>query len=488
MTTERRAWYEPPAPRDWRRPSVTELQRLQSATSLRKAILDRSCNPPAKVLDGGSLTSSSSSSGRSFIPGGDKSLLERSLHDVTSNVPLDDGLKRSAGPRGGGEGRPSSLRRNQSLVNLSATNAFRNWSGTPVLDGVVTSPPQSRPRSSSLTKYAPLPSISSTKDSEHQPPPLVRSRTFDVIDTTMINLPSLGDSDAIHDQEPEGEEPPCLVTVSIEGKTLTEFLSHARDGLLRSRPATRYGRAEAYPSPGAPGLVEGLWEMQTGGVSWVTETTSPHHLNFPIDTKLSEESHFVPSHREGNDTTLPGVQSEDTEDMKKVSSASDREPLETPVRSEEADDAGDNDNSLNSDDDDYDDDDDSDSDSDSDNGDSDDDDDDSDENEVGSENNGKSHHKIEANITRHNSPANEEVEKIIEDINVYFMLPDGSLLVVCTSPRWSLEELLGCVGGMRAGGRRVEVVMEGVQQRYLDSSLQDLGITHNTTVYLLEAG
>ncbi|MPC78112.1 hypothetical protein E2C01_072590 [Portunus trituberculatus] len=353
MSTDRR-WYEPPTPRDWRRPSATELQRLQSSMSLRKAILDRttSSTPISKTLDRTSLSTSSSSSGRSVIPEVNKSLLERNLQEFVSKELLNDPLKRPIRLPAGRDSRPASLRRNQSLANLNASYILKNWHGTDVFESVVTTP--SRPRSSSMTKYAPLPSITSAKNPEYQPPPLIRSRTFDVIDTKMKNLPTVDDSQVNHGQESEKEnelEPPLLVTASIEGKTLSEYLSHARDGLLRSRPATRYGRSELFKSFG---------ENYPVGVAWASEGTSLNPFQFSV-SKHNKESLFYPSYND-------------------------------------------------------------------------------------------------------------------------------SLLVVRTSSDWNLAALLGAVGGMRMGGRRLQVMLDGVHERDLSTGIQDLGIVHNTTVYLLHAG
>ena len=466
MSTERR-WYEPPTPRDWRRSSVTELQRLQSSTSLRKTILDRTSSTPAsKTLDSTALNSSSSS-GRSIVPGLDKNLLEKNLQEIASNGPLGDPLKRTVKPLAGGDSRPMSLRRNQSLANLNTSYVLKNVHGADVFESVATTPP--RPRSSSMTKYAPLPSIASTKSPEFQPPPLIRSRTFDVIDTKMKNLPTVDDSQATQELEPERElelEHPCLVTVNIEGKTLIEFLSHARDGLLRSRPATRYGRSEQYPKQ-----VEGL-----GGVGWASTITSL------------------------NPFTLPIMQSEDTEDEQQERQCEDYQGLagemtanrerKDNMTDEDNDGGSENNNSDNDDSDDDDDDDDDESDGDDDDSDSDDNSDDNSDDSDGDDDDYDSDGKdneMRGKDIKHNPQTKQPLESN-EDIHIYFMLPDDSLLLVCTTLGWTLAALVEAVGGMRVGGRRMKVVMDGVQQQDLNSNLQDLGITHNTTVYLLEAG
>lgn len=75
------------------------------------------------------------------------------------------------------------------------------------------------------------------------PPPMIRSKTFDVIETKLTNLPVVeGESGS---SESSSRLSDRIVTVNIEGKSLTEFLSHAKDGLLMSRPGTRYGRSDS---------------------------------------------------------------------------------------------------------------------------------------------------------------------------------------------------------------------------------------------------
>ncbi|XP_063862288.1 protein IWS1 homolog [Scylla paramamosain] len=517
MSTDRR-WYEPPTPRDWRRPSTTKL-RLQSSMSLRKAILDRtSSTPVSSTLDCTSPSTSSSSSGRSIIPEVDKSLLERNLQELLSNDPLDDPLKRDVRPPAGRNSRPASLRRNQSLANLNASYILRNWHGTDVFESVGTTP--SRPRSSSMTKYAPLPSIASAKNPEYQPPPLIRSKTFDVIDTKMKNLPTVDDSQANYGRESEKEnelEPRLLVIASIEGKTLPEYLSHARDGLLRSRPATRHGRLELFKSFG---------ENYPVGVAWASEGTSLNPFQFPV-TKHSKESFLFPSHSEADSDhcTLPDKQREDkefhrrilripsqdyqvvgemqdsrekkdmTDDNNDDCNCSDQEnddddddDDDDDGEDNEMDDDNDEDNDDEDDDDDEEEEDEGDNDDDDNDDDSDDDDDDDDSDDDDDDSGGgRNKDKIKEKNKEANSQA-EQSSRGNEDIHIYFMLPDGSLLVVHTSSGWTLAALLGAVAGMGMGGRRLQVVLDGVQERDLSSGIQDLGITHNTTIYLLPAG
>lgn len=318
MTTERRRgpetrWYEPPPPRAWH-PNSSELQRLEAAAHLRKTLLEVT---PTGPRDAGALRKNSKGSL-------DKGLLPQSLRGSTSSLssmakgPLNPPLGRvrkdhdkdylASMPNLSRQQAPV---RSSSESDFSATFVLKNkFKSQNDVRKVFAKTPPSRPRSSSLTKYEPLPNIrhsapnqevrsksegespmarrgaatlqkglrspwaeppspwaefsKSQRQSRQQgkvkspwtvpatprgdsdsnnnhgmadPPPMIRSKTFDVFETKMKNLP-------VVDSDSEGSESgnSRIVSVSIEGKPLTEFLTHAKDGLLMSRPGTRYGR------------------------------------------------------------------------------------------------------------------------------------------------------------------------------------------------------------------------------------------------------
>ncbi|XP_047493491.1 uncharacterized protein LOC125042071 [Penaeus chinensis] len=330
MTTERRRgpetrWYEPPTPRAWH-PNSSELQRLEAAAHLRKTLLEAT---PTGSRDAGALRRNSKVS---LEKGSlDKGLLPQNLRGSTSSLssmakgPLNPPLGRvrkdhdkdflASMPNLSRQQTPV---RSSSESDFSATFVLKNKykSQNDVRKAFAKTPP-SRPRSSSLTKYEPLPNIrhsapnqevrsksegespmprggaatlqkglrspwaeppspwaefsksqgqarqqgqvkspwtvpptprgasdSNNNQGMAEPPPMIRSKTFDVFETKLTNLP-------VVDSEPEDNEggDSRIVSVSIEGKSLTEFLTHAKDGLLMSRPGTRYGR-NAEPSQG----------------------------------------------------------------------------------------------------------------------------------------------------------------------------------------------------------------------------------------------
>ncbi|XP_050687703.1 uncharacterized protein LOC126981070 [Eriocheir sinensis] len=474
MTAERR-WYEPPTPRDWRRPSLAELQSLESSTALRKAILERNSSTPAgKTVDLASHKSSSSS-GRSTISEVDKNILERNF-PVTPIDPLNSPHARAMRPPAGRDGKPYSLRRKKTFTDLSDTYFFdKDWHGSDPLERPAVSLPGSRPRSSTMTKYAPLPSITSSKESQSQPPPLIRSKTFDVIDTKMKNLPTVDDSSVISRQKSEEEEePPYVVTVSIEGKTLKEYMSHARDGLLRSRPATKYGRSDQ------------THENPLLGVSWVSEKPLLYQVHLPqtkeSSTKIArlggaddgESEGDEGAGEEGSDTVMEATDKDNQEndDGNDVSNNNIDDEENENENTKGKDDDSNNEDSDDDDDDNSDDEESDDEDSDEEDSD---DDDDSDECDETKENNAMRYPQVEE------QPRGDD-----DDINVYFMLPDNSLLLARTTPLWTLTELLGVARGVRVDGRRLKVLLDGVHPQDLHTCLRDLGITHNTTVYLLE--
>lgn len=237
-----------------------------------------------------------------------------------------------------------------------------------------------------MTKYDPLPAINASpqasftammdsnnnKEPEFQPPPLIRSRTFDVIDTKMKNLPVV--DDLVDGDDPSRQAtPPHTVTVNIEGKPLTEFLSHARDGLLKSRPGTRYGRVE--PAAGS----------------------STHD-------ELRSNAIYEPSSLGESSTAAVG---------------------EVEPRDESS--------------------------------------------SGGLENAGQ----------------NAEAEKD-DDIIVYFKLPDDSLLLAASPKTRTLGDLLQVVANTQVGGRRLAVACDDINPTDLTRTLAELGITDNTTLYLLD--
>lgn len=335
MTTERRRgpesrWYEPPPPRAWH-PNTSELQRLEAAAHLRKSFLEAT---PTGSRDAGVLRRNS----KINLEKGnlEKGLLPPSLRGSTTSLssmakgPLNPPLGRvrkdhdkdllASMPNLSRQQAPT---RSSSELDFSATFVLKNkFKSQNDVGKVLTKTPPSRPRSSSLTKYEPLPKIRhsapnqevrsksegespmarrgaatlqkglrspwaeppspwtefsksqgqpsqqgkvrspwtvpptprGSSDSNNnrgaaEPPPMIRSKTFDVFETKMKNLP-------VVESDSEGNEAgdSRIVSVSIEGKPLTEFLTHAKDGLLMSRPGTRYGRNEPTkaptPSPG----------------------------------------------------------------------------------------------------------------------------------------------------------------------------------------------------------------------------------------------
>lgn len=473
MTAERR-WYEPPTPRDWRRSSLAELQSLESSTALRRAILERnSSTPVGKTVDLASYKSSSSS-GRSNISEVDRNILERNF-PITPIDPLSSPHTRAMRPPAGKGGRPYSLRRKETYTDLNSTYIFdKDWHGRDPLERPAVSLPGSRPRSSTMTKYAPLPSITSNKESQSQPPPLIRSRTFDVIDTKMKNLPTVDDSSVISRQksEEEEEEPPYVVTVSIEGKTLKEYLSHARDGLLRSRPATKYGRSDQ------------THENPLLGVSWVSEKPLLYQVHLSQRKESSTEIVRL-GEADGESDGEEGAEEEGADALKEAADKDNQNYDEGNDASNNNNDEDEDENTKGKDDDsnngDSGDDDDSDEEesddesSDDEDSDDDDNDDDSDDGDETKENNAVPYPQVEE------QPLGDD-----DDINVYFMLPDNSLLLARTTPLWTLAELLDVARGVRVDGRRLKVLLDGVHPQDLHACLRDLGITHNTTVYLLE--
>ncbi|XP_071515524.1 uncharacterized protein [Panulirus ornatus] len=394
MTTERR-WYEPPAPRDWN-PTAAELQRLESSSSLRKALLDRTTT---KAFDRSSLHSSSS---RSDLYDFDKSLLESnrrgslaSRAPSSKGVPLSRSLSRGVKPEGEARGLTSmpplpqraSSSAGNSVVDFYASASFNSKKPRDQEDveDLLRNTPPSRARSSSMTKYDPLPAINASpqasftammdsnnnKEPEFQPPPLIRSRTFDVIDTKMKNLPVV--DDLVDGDDPSRQATtPHTVTVNIEGKPLTEFLSHARDGLLKSRPGTRYGRVE----PAGSSTHD---ELRTNAIY---EASS-----------LGESSTAAVGEVEPRDESSSG----------------------------------------------------------------------------GLENAGQ----------------NAEAEKD-DDIIVYFKLPDDSLLLAASPKTRTLGDLLQVVANTQVGGRRLAVACDDINPTDLTRTLAELGITDNTTLYLLD--
>lgn len=377
MTTERR-WYDPPAPRDWH-PTAAQLQRLESSSSLRKVLLDRS----SKGFDRASIHSSSSR--RSDVYDSEKSVLDSSVRgSLSSRTPSSKGVPLGRSLSKGVPNHPhQAALLADSVADFGASLVSKKSRDQEDMEMILRRTPSSRARSSSMTKYEPLPAINASpqtagtmdtnnnKEPEFEPPPLIRSRTFDVIDTKMKNLPVVDDDDdddgvVVWGVRKEVESPTHTVTVNIEGKPLSEFLSHARDGLLKSRPGTRYGRSD----------------------------------------------------RPGSSTTyreLPAASYELTESSE----------LQSELRRSE--------NSIG---------------------------------EAESETRGG--------------------EDPDEDIIVYFKLPDDSLLLASSPRGTTLRELLQVVGNTQMGGRRLVVTCRDLNPSDLDRSLADLGITDNTTLYLLD--
>ncbi|XP_069949627.1 uncharacterized protein [Cherax quadricarinatus] len=490
MTTERR-WYDPPAPRDWH-PTPAELERLQSNSSLRKALLNRSSS---RNIDRVSLRSSCSAKSDAYSV--DKSYLERSIRGSISSrnsytgsplvPPLrkgtsTDGSVRTLKSRGENFSSQASSSAGGSTASIGSTYAFNrlNTRGKEDIDRHLRTSPPSRVQSSRIAKYQPLPAISTAttttdssnnKETGFEPPPLIRSRTFDVIDTKMKNLPEADDYSGSRVTSPNCETPTHTVTVSIEGKPLAEFLLHARDGLLKSRPGTRYGR----PEPGEV-LDSGNSELQPDGNSEFMKLlgASLQECQLGNDSGISEEEEN--SEQEGNDKNKvifvdcsSHKVTDNNSDWTEPSDNLTQESSESKVNEEESslqeklDNSGEFTEGVDS--------------------------------PVQEEDNESSPidkpelcDKRDNELTESSGQQGDAIKEepeAGEDIIVYFKLPDDSLMLVSSPRNQTLGELLQVVGNTRVGDKRLVVAQDSLDQTDLTKTLVELGITDNTTLYLL---
>ncbi|XP_045611760.2 uncharacterized protein [Procambarus clarkii] len=540
MTTERR-WWERPAPRDWH-PTPAELQKIKSASSIRKSLLNRSSS---RNFERASLRSSGSV--KSDVHSVDKSYLNRSIRGSISSrtssskspltPPVRQGVNhngnvRAQRSRGGHSSSQSSSAAGSSVEDLGATYVFTDFNrGSQAdIDRILRTSPSTPAQNSSIARYHPLPAISATPSTrtdnniipdatpstrtdnniipDFEPPPLVRSRTFDVIDTKMMNLAVVdGVGDDGGDSRADTQTPTRTVTVSIEGKPLAEFLLHARDGLLRSRPGTRYGRSEPAESSNSvlqPDVNYDFGKLmrcpsrehQLGNDSGISEEednsedeTDPYKhdpverfprketndscdLTEPIES-FTEES----CAREVNDIESfeqdKSTNSDNTSELP-GSSALEKDDGESSIERLEPDDNMEANGSPEW----------------------------SVPGGAGEAATGEAGEAATGGVDEAatggageaatggageaatGGGSSQEVEQG-EDIIVYFKLPDDSLVLVSSPRSQTLAELLQVVENTRMGERRLVVAQDGLEQTDLTKTLVELGITDNTTLYLL---
>ncbi|KAK7073375.1 hypothetical protein SK128_016705 [Halocaridina rubra] len=328
-------WYEPPKPRDWKTTDPTDLQRIESAANLRRNLINQATKNNDQVL----INKNSKFKPGRHVMSGKLTQIDRSRSMAslpsTPRVPRGSLLVGSA--KSSTESysvvrpayiRHSSAARRSSPLDLNATYVFRNRVvSQEEVEKILVRTPPSRTRSPTMTRYEPLPAIKHSASSLRekpgdissneifQPPPLLRSRTFDVFETKLTNLPVVDDEeyevaenenseneeegddsgeeededgddeeDSLEDNEmspdtadsgvvsassqegqkdrvkmknfpvkdtrnddlfesiPKGADRHMhvlTVTVNIEGKLLSEYLSQIMVGVRKSRPSTR---------------------------------------------------------------------------------------------------------------------------------------------------------------------------------------------------------------------------------------------------------
>ncbi|XP_068201603.1 uncharacterized protein [Palaemon carinicauda] len=317
-------WYEPPPPRSWKT-NTSSLQRIESAENLRKALLDSAAKATGVLPHRKSYRPQTRTMNRSFDYDRTKSMSSLPSTPLALRGSLSGSAKlKIDASRLVQQSLTKQLSGSARDLSSSSSGFLTKLKTQENAEKILTNTPPSRPRTTTLTRFRPLPAIkhsagstrsdptninNNTGEIKH-PPPLLRSRTFDVIETNLDNLPVVDDDDDDRsytgsddddddddDQSDSGSDsdsdsgkdsdsnasdsgvvsaesnrnreaqarkeqreaifersllngaiPVQTVTVTIEGKLISEYASQTKMGAIRSRPFTQHGRDAAVNS------------------------------------------------------------------------------------------------------------------------------------------------------------------------------------------------------------------------------------------------
>ncbi|XP_064109548.1 uncharacterized protein LOC135217520 [Macrobrachium nipponense] len=481
MTTMSRGsdsrWYEPPAPRSWKT-NPSSLQRIESAENLRRSLLDSAAKTSGALPYRQNLRPGTRTMNRSFDY--DKT---RSMASLPSTPLVLRGSLSGSAKYNNDASRtipPSYTRQlSGSVKDLSSSSTgFLNKLKTQENAEKILNTPPSRPRTTTLTKFRPLPAIKHSAGSTRSdptsdnnnagegknPPPLLRSRTFDIIDTNVDNLPVVGDEDDDErsyteyseyddDEEEEDESDSSSSDSGSSGSDSGKNSeSDASDSGVVSAESNRNEVAKAKKEQN-----EAIFERGK-----ISDAVPVQTVTVTIEGKLISE--YASQTKLGALNRLPtryGFSFFGNSD-EESGGGENEEDGEEEEEEEEEEGEGDEEEGE--------------------------------EGEGGGEDEGGGEGEEEDETMRVGAtlPDISEDEEMFafdggieEDIIVYVKMPDDTLMLASSPRERTLRELLTIVKDTHLHGSCLVISRKGLSSSDLDKSLEELGIHDNTTLHLI---
>ncbi|XP_066955029.1 clumping factor B-like [Macrobrachium rosenbergii] len=478
-------WYEPPAPRSWKT-NPTSLQRIESAENLRRSLLDSAAKTPGALPYRQNLRPGTRTMNRSFDY--DKT---RSMASLPSTPLVLRGSLSGSAKYNNDASRivpPSYTRQlSGSVKDLSSSSTgFLNKLKTQENAEKILNTPPSRPRTTTLTKFRPLPAIKHSAGSTRSdpstdnnntgggknPPPLLRSRTFDVIDTNIDNLPVVGDeeddersyteySDYYDDGEgddDEGEEDESDSSSdsgsgSDSGKNSE---SDASDSGVVSAESNRNEVAKAKKEQNEAiferGMINSAVPVQTVTVTIEGKLISEYVSQTKLGALNRLHTRYGFSFFGNSDEELGEGENSNGENEEEEDGEEEEEEGEGEEEGEEDEGEGDDEGG-------------------------------------GEEEEEEEDETMRVGATLPDISEDEEMFAldggIEEDIIVYVKMPDDTLMLSSSPRERTLRELLTIVKDTHLHGSCLVISRKGLSSSDLDKSLGELGIHDNTTLHLI---